>query len=99
MGQDVYGVFNEPDGSVAGFKYFQSEGAAKIRIMTRGSGKGKVEVRAALGGSVIGQIPLEPSEKWHLSSVETVSVPEGIFALYFTYIGEGNMDFNHFELL
>lgn len=63
MGQDVYGVFNEPDGSVAGFKYFQSEGAAKIRIMTRGSGKGKVEVRAALGGSVIGQIPVEPSEK------------------------------------
>ncbi len=67
--------------------------------MTRGSGTGRVEIRAALDGSVIGRIPVEPSGKWHLSSVEAVAVPEGISALYFTYIGEGYMDFNCFALL
>ncbi len=92
-------IANMTDGSVAGFKYFQFEGTAKIQIMTRGSGKGRVEVRSALNGSVIGRIPVEASEKWHLSSVETVAAPEGISALYFTYIGEGYMDFYRFELL
>ena len=92
-------IANMTDGSVAGFKYFQFEGTIKIQLMTRGSRKGKVEIRTALDGSVIGQIPVEPSEKWHLSSVENVAVPEGISALYFTYIGEGYMDFNRFELL
>ena len=92
-------IANMTDGSVAGFQYFQFEGTAKIQIMTRGSGKGRVEVRTELDGSVIGQIPVEPSEKWHLSSVEGVDLPEGISALYFTYIGEEHMDFCWFQLL
>lgn len=92
-------IANMTDGSVAGFKYFQFEGTAKIQIMTRGSGKGRVEVRSALDGSVIGRIQVEPSEKWLLSSVENVALREGSSALYFAYIGEGYVDFKQFELL
>ena len=92
-------IANMTDGSVAGFKYFQFEGAARIQIMTRGNGKGKVELRTALKGSVIGQIEVEPSAEWRLSSAISVALPEGVSPLYFTYVGEGYMDFNQFELL
>ena len=92
-------IANMTDGSVAGFKYFRFEGAERIQIMTRGNGKGKVELRTAPEGSVIGQIEVKPSAEWRLSSVIGVALPEGVFPLYFTYVGGGYMDFNQFDLL
>lgn len=92
-------IANMTDGSIAGFKYFQFEGETEIQVMTRGTGKGKVEIRTALNGDMIGQILIEPSKEWHLSSVNTPIMLNDIQALYFTYIGTGYMDFLWFELL
>lgn len=92
-------IANMTDGSIAGFKYFRFEGTTQIQITTKGTGKGMVEIRTALDGDLIGQICVKPSEEWHLSSLKTPVALNGIQALYFTYIGEGNMDFLQFELL
>lgn len=92
-------IANMTDGSMAGFKYFQLESETRIRVMTRGSGRGKLEIKTDIDGEVIGVIPIAPSEKWQLSPVGSLEVPEGIRPLYFTYRGDGYMDFMQFILL
>lgn len=92
-------IANMTDGSVAGFKYFRFEGETKIQVMTRGNGRGRMEIRTALDGEVIGETAIEPSEEWHLSSAGNPVMPEGVQALYFTYVGDGYMDFSCFYLL
>lgn len=91
-------IANMTDGSVAGFKYFQFKGETKIRVTTKGSGRGKLEIRTALEGNVVVEIPIEPSEERQLSFTERAVALDGILALYFTYVGEGYMDFIQFEL-
>lgn len=91
-------IANMTDGSLAGFKYFQLEGKTKIQVTVRGTAKGKIELKAGIDGKTIGRIPIEPSKEWNLSTSENLDVQDGIYPIYFTYAGEGYMDFMKFEL-
>ncbi len=92
-------IANMTDGSVAGFKYFQFEGETGVQVMVRGNSMGMIEIRTALEGEVIGKIPVTASEQWRLFSSETLIMLNGMLSLYFTYKGEGHMDFVRFNLL
>ena len=72
-----------------GFKYFEMKNVKKISVTTRGYMAGKFEIRTELNGPVIGEIPIEFTNLWEVGTAE-VSIPDGVYALYFTLNGSGN---------
>ncbi len=89
-------IANLRDGAWAGFKYFQMDGAAQITVTVRGSGKGTLEVSTDQK-NCIAAIEITPAEKWTAFSAP-ISVPDGVYPLFFTFHGEGSMDFCQFTL-
>ena len=85
------------DGVTIGFKYFRCEGVKKITLRTRGYAGGRFEVRTALDGEPLGNIPLGFRNIWTAFSAE-VPVPDGVHALYFTYRGPGSAMLTSFAL-
>jgi hypothetical protein len=73
---------------IAGFKYFDCKGVRKIGVRTRGYGNGDIEVKTAWDGKAIAKIPVEYTNVWRDSIVD-VDLPDGIYALYFEFKGEG----------
>ena len=61
----------------------------KISVTTRGYMAVKFEIRTELNGPVIGEIPIEFTNLWEVGTAE-VSIPDGVYALYFTLNGSGN---------
>lgn len=92
-------IANMTDGSVAGFKYFQFEDETLLRVMTKGTGRGKLEVRNSINGEKTGEIEIEASREWEWSESVKLKINKGTNALYFKFNGEGSMDFYQFELL
>ena len=92
-------IANMTDGSEAGFKYFQFEDETMLRVMTRGSGRGKLEVQNSIDGEKIGEIEIEASREWNWSESVKLKISAGTNALYFKFSGEGSIDFYQFELL
>ena len=92
-------IANMTDGSVAGFKYFQFEDETLLRVMTKGTGRGKLEVRNSINGEKKGEIEIEASREWEWSESVKLKINKGTNALYFKFNGEGSMDFYQFELL
>ena len=92
-------IANMKNGSTAGFKYFALEDLAGIRVCTRGNGSGKLEVRLTPDGKVIADVEISPSGDWCENSSLCEAAPNGTQALYFTYRGEGSIDFRDFTLL
>lgn len=90
-------IANMTDGSVAGFKYFDIKDAARIAVTVRGTGKGFFRVTTELNGAEIAAIPLEAIDEWKEFSAE-LKLADGVTALYFTYCGEGAVDFNSFTI-
>lgn len=76
------------DGVTVGFKYFNCQGVRKIGITTRAYFHGKFEVRAAIDGPVLAQIPAESSNVWQYEEAD-VPFPDGKQCLYLTYRGTG----------
>ena len=91
-------IANMKDGSTAGFKYFDMDGADRISIVIRSNDNGLIIVSLdKANGAPIAQIPIGPNSKWY--KVETSLLPAfSKRALYFTYQGNGNIDFKSFEL-
>ncbi len=90
-------ILNMNEGSTAGFKYFDCKGITKISVMTRGYTRGKLEVKTAWNGEVLGEIQLPHCTIWTKSEAE-IHIPDGITALYFTYRGFGNSALLSFTL-
>jgi arabinoxylan arabinofuranohydrolase len=91
-------VANMMKGAVAGFKYFDCKGVRKVKIRTRGYCKGDFELRTSWNGSAIGRISVpDSSNVWKEHSAD-ISIPDGIQALYFTFVGEGNASLASFTL-
>ncbi|MCQ2519466.1 MAG: family 43 glycosylhydrolase [Lachnospiraceae bacterium] len=90
-------INNMRDGATAGFKYFDFKTASKISIKIRGTGNGEMVVRDALNGKVVSVIKTESSDEWK-SFESALSVEAGKHSLYFTYQGEGYIDFVEFTL-
>lgn len=86
------------NGSTLGYKYFDLKGLKQIRVTMRGYADGYVEVRDSWNGERLGNIKIHTDNRWK-SFTDTVNIPDGVKALYFTYRGTGNPAFKEFELI
>jgi hypothetical protein len=91
-------IANMRDGSTAGFKYFGMEGAKKITATIRGNAKGSFDVSTTPAGDPIAQLPVNSSDEWHEVSSPLKAV-YGKQALYFTFHGQGALNFLNFTLI
>ncbi|WP_160723627.1 family 43 glycosylhydrolase [Bacillus sp. USDA818B3_A] len=90
-------IANMTAGALAGFKYFNIDNVSKISVKVRGTGNGELQVRTTIGGETVARIPVTPGEPWHMYSAP-IKINYGVSALYFTYQGEGAIDFYSFTL-
>jgi arabinoxylan arabinofuranohydrolase len=90
-------IQNMRDGATAGFRYFDFHGTSGISVSVRGNGKGKMIVRDGEGGEKVAEILLEQTAVWQTFS-SSLHIKDGIKSLYFTYIGQGAVDFMYFTL-
>ena len=100
-------IANMHDGAVAGFKYFDLQGEISISVVLRGNANGKMIVSAdPEGKEKIATIPIASRGKqWKTFRNDdtefgrtVLSAAEGGSALYFTYRGEGSVDFLEFTI-
>lgn len=91
--QNVSYVTAVADGTKLGYKYFDCKGVSALALELRGSFTGKVTVSTdEKGENVVGAADLTVQDgSWHLAPV-SVSIPDGVHALYFAFAGEGQMD-------
>lgn len=90
-------IANMRDGATAGFKYFDCHDIQQIRIKVRGYCNGHFEVKTAWDGEVLAKIPVAFTNVWTDYSA-SISIPNGVQALYFTYKGGGNASLASFTL-
>lgn len=84
--------------TVIGFKYIDFKGVTGMEITVRGYGNGVFEVRTALDGEALGEIPVKYTTAWTKYSAD-FKIPDGVSALYFTYKGGGDVMFQSFKCL
>ncbi|MBD5472138.1 MAG: family 43 glycosylhydrolase [Lachnospiraceae bacterium] len=94
--EDGY-VGNIQDSATAGFKYFECKDVSEISITVRGYAKGVFEVKTAWDGEVLAKIPVDYTNVWKKYTA-SVRLANGIYALYFTFRGQGNAMLKSFEL-
>ena len=90
-------IGNIQDTATAGFKFFQGVEARQIHIWTRGYAQGIFEVRTENGGKVLAELPVEYTNVWEESAAD-IALPEGEYAIYLTFRGQGNAMLKGFEL-
>lgn len=90
-------IANMRDGATAGFKYFDCHDIQRIGIKVRGYCNGHFEVKTAWDGEVLATIPVAFTNVWTDYSA-SISIPNGVQALYFTYKGGGNASLASFTL-
>ena len=56
-----------------------------------------MEIRTAWDGEAIGSIPIGYANVWHDTEAD-IAVPDGVNALYFTFAGNGHLQFAGFTL-
>lgn len=88
-------IANLRDGAWAGFKYFDFDEQSHIAVTVRGTGSGTIEVRNVRDGETVAKITILPSTEWTTYQAE-FTPKSGKQALYFTFVGEGNVDFCEF---
>lgn len=64
-------------------------------MTVRGTGSGTIEVRNVRGGETVAKITILPSTEWTTYQAE-FTPKSGKQVLYFTFVGEGNVDFCEF---
>ena len=98
-GDEVYGyIANMCDHATAGFKYFDCRGVRRVSVRTKGFAGGQLELRMAWDGEPLGSIPIGYANVWHDTAAD-IAIPDGVHALYFTFAGEGRLQFASFTLL
>lgn len=90
-------IANMNEGSVAGFKYFIFDKVEEISVKVRGNGNGLFLVSTELGGRPVAEVKVEPQSDWSVFTAP-MNIEEGVKPLYFTYIGEGSVDFMSFTI-
>lgn len=97
-GDEVNGyIANMRTGNYAGFKYFDCRDIDRITVRTKGYAKGELQVRTAWDGPVLGSIPIDYANVWR-DTTASISIPDGIQALYFGFSGNGHLQFASFTL-
>jgi hypothetical protein len=97
-GKGIGYIANMRNSATAGFRYFDCRGVRKIKIRTKGYANGKMEIRTAWDGEAIGSVPIGYANVWHDTEAE-IALPDGIQSLYFTFAGQGHLQFAGFELI
>jgi hypothetical protein len=96
--EEVGYVANMMKGAVAGFKYFDCKGVRKVKIKVRGYCKGDFELRTSWNGNALGRISVPDfANVWKEYSAD-IAIPDGVRALYFTFVGEGIASLASFAL-
>ena len=95
--ENVGYIANMRDTATAGFKYFDIKGLDTITLRTKGYAVGKMEIRTNWDGEVVGSIDIGYKNEW-CNQVAKVNIPDGVHALYFTYRGDGHLQFASFTL-
>ena len=91
-------IANMRSGAVAGFKYFDFCGLRQVGITVGGVGEGRMQISTKPDFSAIcGEIPIG-TDGVYMDLVTECSIPDGIHALYFRYVGSGIVNFYGFEL-
>ena len=91
-------IANMRDGATAGFKYFAFDGLKTVTVALRGAGKGQMEVRLHPDSAPIALFSVHPDASWKQFTSRVNREVAGEQALYFTYTGEGYVDFTAFTL-
>lgn len=93
-------IANMTDGSVAGFKYFSFEEVTTIAVTLRGEGKGLLFISTTEGEEPVATLLINVSnDKEWMTFTAPIEIDKGTKPLYFTYKGEGHIDFALFELI
>lgn len=91
-------VANVTDGAWVGFKYFVFDGSEKtICIHARSSAIGTFAVYTDQWHTKIAEIGIDPLPGYRKFSA-ALTVPAGVYALFFLYHGTGSFDFVSFEI-
>lgn len=91
-------IANMRDGATAGFKYFAFDDLKTVTVTLRGAGKGQIEVRLHPDSAPIALFSVHPGADWKNFTGRVNKEVTGEQALYFTYTGEGYVDFTAFTL-
>ncbi len=86
------------DGTTVGFKYFDLKDVKGLRITTRGYGKGTFEIRTSFDGDVLATTDVDFCTVWG-DQIAKFTVPDGVYPLYLTFRGVGNVSLLSFEFL
>ncbi|WP_141502975.1 family 43 glycosylhydrolase [Paenibacillus luteus] len=95
--EEIGYIANMREGAVAGFKYFDCRGVKEITIKARGGWGGAFKVMTTWNGHELGSIPVKMMNEWTEYSAP-ISVPDGVQALYFKYVGYGSVSLASFRL-
>lgn len=90
-------VGNIQDTATAGFKFFRGSEARQICIWVRGYAKGVFEVRTEISGKVLAELPVDYTNVWEAYTAD-ITLPEGEYAIYLTFRGQGNAMLKGFAL-
>lgn len=96
-GHGISYIANMRESATAGFRYFDCQGIRKIAIRTKGYANGKVEIKNSWDGKSLGSIPIGYANVWH-DTEASIQIPDGIQALYFTFKGQGHLQFAGFTM-
>lgn len=90
-------IANMADGAWCGFKYFAFSGQTHLTVTTRGTGSGVFAVSTGRKEPPFARIPIAPSADWAASEASFPAL-QGTLPLFFTFQGEGAIDFASFSL-
>ena len=90
-------VANLRKGCGVGFKYFELKNVKSVSVYTKGYATGKFELRTAYDGEAIASFDMEYSNVWREYKAD-VNIEDGVYALYFVFMGEGHMQFRSFAI-
>lgn len=90
-------VANMTDGSLAGFKYFIFDKVEEISVKVRGNGNGVFLVSTELGGKPVAEVKISAQNDWSTFSAP-MKIEDDVKPLYFTYKGDGSVDFMSFTI-
>lgn len=95
--EEVGYIANMKNSATAGFKYFDCKDVKEVRVKTRCYADGVFEVRTSWDGEVLGTIRTAHSNVWE-EYAASISIPDGVHAIYLTYRGDGNASLASFTL-
>ncbi len=87
--EEIGYIANMKATATAGFKYFDCRGITKVKIKVRGYCQGNFVIKTSWDGPALGSIAVGYSNVWKEYS-STISIPDGIHAIYITYEGQGS---------